>query len=99
MESREIIERLKSLEPALRATGVESLHLFGSHAQGNPHDGSDIDLYAEGTADRRLDLISIAKGQMAIQALFPDTEISYSSRDAIAPLYLPYIEASSVRVF
>ena len=99
MDSKLIIDRLKTAEPALRATGVGSLRLFGSFARGDAREGSDIDLYAEGAGGERLGLIRIAAGQTAIQALFPGTEISYSSRDSISPLYLPYIEASSVRVF
>ena len=99
MDSNEIIRRLKSAEPALRATGVGSLRLFGSFARGDARDGSDIDLYAEGSDGERLDLIKIAAGQTTLQALFPGTEISYSSRDSISPLYLPHIEASSIRVF
>lgn len=99
MDRSEIIERLKTAEPALRATGVGSLCLFGSHARGDANDDSDIDLFAEGKGGERLNLMRIAEGQNAIQALFPDMEISYSSRDSISPLYLPHIESSSIRVF
>jgi uncharacterized protein len=99
MNSHEVIERLKSVEPALRATGVGSLRLFGSHARGEANETSDIDLYAEAIGGQRLDLIRIAEGQLAIQALFPGKEISYSARESISPLYLPHIESSSVRVF
>jgi uncharacterized protein len=99
MDRKDIIDRLKAVEPALRATGVGSLCLFGSFARGDARDDSDIDLYADGVRGKRLDLIKIAEGQIAIQAIFPGTEISYSSRDSISPLYLPYIEASSIRVF
>jgi uncharacterized protein len=99
MNSYEVIERLKSAEPALRATGVGSLRLFGSHARGEASETSDIDLYAEASGGQRLDLIRIATGQVTIQALFPGKEISYSSRESISPLYLPHIESSSVRVF
>jgi uncharacterized protein len=99
MNRSEIIERLKTAEPALRATGVDSLCLFGSHARGDANDDSDIDLFAVGKGGERLNLMRISEGQTAIQALFPEMEVSYSSRDSIAPLYLPYIEASSIRVF
>lgn len=99
MNSHEIIDRLKSAEPALRATGVASLRLFGSYARNEAREDSDIDLFAEGRDGERLTLIHIAEGQSAIQALFPGKEISFSSKDSISPLYLPYIEASSIRVF
>ena len=99
MDRLEIIHRLKGAEAALRATGVESLMLFGSHARGDASEGSDIDLYAEGQGGGHLNLISITKGQTAIQALFPGKAVSYSSRDSISPIYLPYIEAGSIRVF
>lgn len=97
MDRSEVIKRLKSAEPVLRATGVAALHLFGSYARGEARSDSDIDLYAEGEV--RLDLIRIAQGQAAIQALFPNKVVSYSSRDSISPLYLADIEAGSVSVF
>jgi uncharacterized protein len=99
MNSRDIIERLRTAEPALSATGVGSRHLFGSHARGEAKNDSDIDLYAEAVGRERLNLMRIAEGQIAIQVLFPGKEISYSSRDSISQLYLPLIEDSSIRVF
>ena len=39
----ELIDLLRSLEPVLRARGVNGLHLVGSHARGEARPDSDID--------------------------------------------------------
>jgi predicted nucleotidyltransferase len=41
-----IQDELDSIKNAiLRTVPVERIYLFGSHAYGTPHDGSDIDIY------------------------------------------------------
>jgi len=41
---QDLIQRLRGLEPQLRAYGIRRLSLFGSFARGNQHKTSDVDL-------------------------------------------------------
>lgn len=46
--SRQIIEKLKELEPVLRRDfGIKRLRVFGSVARGEAKPGSDVDLIAD----------------------------------------------------
>src|SRR2546421_13057938 len=48
LENRqEVMERIRTLTPQLRARGVRQLALFGSFARNTHHAGSDIDLLVE----------------------------------------------------
>ena len=38
-------ELMKIKDAIIKAVAVEKLYLFGSHANGNPHNDSDYDLY------------------------------------------------------
>jgi uncharacterized protein len=44
MTREEIIEKLKAMEPELRARGVTRLQMFGSRARGDNREDSDLDL-------------------------------------------------------
>lgn len=44
MTRDEIIEKLKAMEPELRARGITRLQIFGSRARGDNRDDSDLDL-------------------------------------------------------
>jgi len=46
MDKRPVFKIIDKFKDALKATGVKSdrIILFGSYANGNPHEGSDIDL-------------------------------------------------------
>lgn len=47
MTLREILDRLRILEPELAALGAMNLAVFGSAARGEMRDDSDIDILAE----------------------------------------------------
>lgn len=47
MTRDEIIERLKAMEPELRARGITRLQMFGSRARGDARPDSDLDLLVE----------------------------------------------------
>jgi uncharacterized protein len=44
---RDVIERIRALEPQLRRLGVARLALFGSFSRGTQHGASDVDLLVE----------------------------------------------------
>ena len=47
MTREEIIERLRAMEPELRARGVTRMQMFGSRARGDNREDSDLDLLVE----------------------------------------------------
>jgi predicted nucleotidyltransferase len=44
MTREEIIEKLKAMEPELRARGITRMRMFGSRARGDNREDSDLDL-------------------------------------------------------
>lgn len=59
MNSKVVIERLRTYEPELRAAGIMHLSLFGSTARNSNRLDSDIDLLAAFDPTRRLSLLDI----------------------------------------
>lgn len=47
MTRDEIIEKLKAMEPELRARGITRMQMFGSRARGDEREDSDLDLLVE----------------------------------------------------
>ena len=54
MDTKTAIERLRAMEPDLRALGIQHLSLFGSRARNAANATSDFDLALEFGQDRRL---------------------------------------------
>lgn len=55
------LEKLRSLEPALRSQGVCGLHVFGSQARADAGPGSDLDLMFDIDPGARLSLFDQAR--------------------------------------
>ncbi|MGH6950196.1 MAG: nucleotidyltransferase family protein [Vitreimonas sp.] len=92
------VERLRSLEPELRARGVASLYLFGSAARGDAREGSDIDLFFDDEPHVRLSLLDV----IGIQHFLEDalnTPVDVMTRDSLHPMMRADIEAEAVPVF
>lgn len=95
----EVIARLKSAELQLRARGVGALYLYGSYARDEARDDSDIDVFVDLMPIEKRSLTSYLEPYFYLQQSFPGTEIGYGTRKNIAPIFLPHIEDSAVRVF
>jgi predicted nucleotidyltransferase len=59
MTREEIIEKLRAMEPELRARGITRLQMFGSRARGDNREDSDLDLLIEVDPSRNLSLFEI----------------------------------------
>jgi predicted nucleotidyltransferase len=59
MTRNEIIVKLRSTAPALRAEGVTKLAIFGSRARGDEHADSDIDVLIEVEPESKFSLLNL----------------------------------------
>lgn len=99
MRRAEIIDKLKAVEPALRAHGVAALYLFGSYARDEGREDSDIDVFVDKTPGRRFGLDAFIGAYTVLQDALPGADIGYTTREGIVDCYRPYIEQGAIRVF
>lgn len=98
MDRSDVITRLKTAEPHLRALGARSLYLFGSYARDAGDRSSDIDVFVDKETPRSFGLDEFIGIFNVLQALF-DVEIDYSTRDGLHDSLRPEIERTALRVF
>lgn len=60
MTREEIIEKLRAMEPDLRARGITRMQMFGSRARGDQRPDSDLDLLIDLDPTRRLSLFDVS---------------------------------------
>jgi predicted nucleotidyltransferase len=99
MDRREVIARIKSAEPALRARGVEALYLYGSYARDEARPDSDLDILIDFEPGRDSNLTRYLEPYHLLRECFPGTEIGFGTRDEIVPHYRDSIEHSAIRIF
>jgi predicted nucleotidyltransferase len=68
MTRDEIIAKIQSSAPALRAEGVTKLAIFGSRARGDARDDSDLDLLIEVDPDAKFSLLDLIGVEHIIEA-------------------------------
>ena len=56
MTRAEVIAKLKTIEPQLRAHGVGALYLFGSHARDEEREDLDVDVFVDPASEDFYDL-------------------------------------------
>ena len=99
MNRSDVVDRLKMLEPELRARGIVSLYLYGSYARDEAVSGSDIDVLADFGRGQEPSLARFMAALHELEEAFPGTEVGFSTRESLVPVYRPHIESSAVRVF
>jgi uncharacterized protein len=100
MRSHDVIERLKKAEPALRATGVDALYLFGSYARGEADAQSDVDVFVDPKSDESFGFLEFMKAYDAIvDAIGPNIEVGYSTRQGLSRYIRDNVEREARRIF
>ena len=99
MGRNEIIDKLKAVEPELRAHGVAALYLFGSHARDEGRENSDIDVFVDKAPGRKFGLDAFMGAYVVLKNAFPGVEIGYTTREGLVDCYRPYIEHGAIRIF
>lgn len=98
MTRDEIIEKLRSTAPALRAEGVTGLALFGSRARGDAREDSDLDVLIDVDEKARfslLDLIGVEQIISDATGLATQAEI----RRSMEPRFARRIADDLIKVF
>jgi uncharacterized protein len=100
MRPHDVIDRLKKTEPALRATGVGALYLFGSHARGEAASDSDIDVFVDPKADETFGFLAFMKAyETIVDAVGPNVEVGYSTREGLSRYIRGSVEREATRIF
>lgn len=99
MTRDDIIERLLSAEPALRARGVARLFLFGSYARDEPTPNSDVDIFIDPADAESFGFDSFMDTYETLREEIPDRQIGYSTREGIGRHFRLAIEKEAIRVF
>jgi uncharacterized protein len=80
---QDVMERIRSLTPQLRARGVMQLALFGSFARNTQHAGSDIDLLVEFAPGKKTFDNFMAVGDMLEEKL--QRRVELLTRESLSP--------------
>jgi uncharacterized protein len=100
MRREDVIARLKQTEPALRAFGVGSLYLFGSHARDEAGSESDVDVFVDPASDKDFGFLSFMDAYEALQNAFNhQVEIGYSTRMGLSPHIRQDVEREALQIF
>jgi predicted nucleotidyltransferase len=96
MRSQDVITRLKKAEPRLRASGIAALYLFGSHARGD----SDVDVFVDPQSDEDFGFLQFMRAyETIVDAVGPDIEVGYSTRDGLSRYIRETVEREATRIF
>lgn len=99
MTREEIIEKLKAMEPELRARGITRMRMFGSRARGDARPDSDLDLLVDVDPDARFSLIDLSDVHLDLtEALGVETQVT-ENWDGMKPRFRREIASDLVTVF
>ena len=95
---REIIDRLRQNEAALRARGISRATLFGSRARGDNRPNSDIDIMVEIDPAAGIGVYGYVALKDHVAALF-DGPVDVVSRAWLKPSVKPAVIADAIFAF
>ena len=98
MRRDDVIEKLKQNEAAIRALGAQSLYLYGSFARDEASSESDVDLFFDREANKKLGLIELARIQGLLEKIL-GTDVDVGTRTSLHPVLKTSIESNALQVF
>lgn len=99
MNRTEIIAKLKSTEPALRAHGIAGLYLFGSYARDAALADSDVDLFVDKEPTRTFGFDELMGGYKAVHRVLGGVDVSFGTREGLSPYIRNAVEREAIRIF
>ncbi len=82
----------------LRARGVDSLYLFGSHARDQAKPSSDIDLFIDRSPGARLSLVGLIGIELDLADLLA-AKVDLGTRIGLHPSIRVDVERAAIKVF
>ena len=92
------LDKLKALEPNLRAQGVCGLHVFGSQAREDAGPASDLDLMFDIAPGARFSLFDQARIARQLSEML-HTKVDFVPRRSLHPLVKRKADAERVTIF
>jgi predicted nucleotidyltransferase len=99
MNRSDVVNKLKTVEPVLRAHGVGALYLFGSFSRDEGQSDSDVDIFVEAANEGFYDLSHYMGAYEELKDAFPGMRIGYSTREGLSKYVRPIVEQEALRVF
>jgi hypothetical protein len=94
MNRADMINKLKTAEPQLRAHGIAGLYLFGSYARDEALPDSDVDVFIDKAPGRG----SVSMNLWAV-ILPSGSKISFGTREGLDQSIKDEVEEQAVRIF
>lgn len=98
MRRDQVISKLREVEPAIRALGVEALYLYGSHARDEARPDSDVDVFIDKNPKAAFGFDQFMDVYFKLQDAL-GTDVGYTTREGLVEFYRPNIEREAIRVF
>ncbi len=99
MDRSDVVKKLKTVEPALRAHGVGALYLFGSFSRDEGRPDSDIDIFVEAADEGFYDLSHYMGAYRERKDTYPVGDMGYSTREGLSKEIRPIVEQEAIRIF
>jgi hypothetical protein len=99
MNRADVIAKLKSAEPTLKAHGVAALYLFGSYSSGEAGPDSDVDVFVDKAPGQPFGFDELMGSYEALQNVLPGIEVSFGTREGLSPYVRGEVEQEAIRIF
>lgn len=99
MNREQITQILLQRADALKANGATSLYMFGSRARGDNKFNSDLDLFIDYDASKKIpNYFKLIGIQLEIEneTGFP---VDLGTRDSLDPIVRPFVDRDAIKIF